>query len=74
MKKSNYSINEGDLILITETFPEWDWLEYTTGDTGFVVRVRDYNYGFLILDVFFFRKEIQVPVPDYFVELLGKYK
>ncbi len=71
VKKLNYSFKKGDLILVTEEFPDWDWLDYTTNDIGIVMRVRDYNYGFLILDVYFFRNEIQVPVPDYFTELLS---
>ena len=70
VKKLNYSIKKGDLILVTKELPDWDWLEYTTNDVGIVMRVRDYNYGFLILDVYFFRNEIKTAVPDYLTEPL----
>lgn len=67
----NYSIKKGDLILVTEKLPDWDWLDYTTNDIGIVMRVRDYNYGFLILDIYFFRNEIKTTIPDYFTEPLA---
>ena len=56
--------------MVTEEFPDWEWLEYTTNDIGFVMNIRDYNYGYLVLDVYFFKDHLRVTVPSYFVESL----
>lgn len=55
---------------MTEQFPDWEWLEYTTNDIGIVMSIRDYNYGYLVLEVYFFSKEQTTTVPSYFIELL----
>ena len=71
MKKLSYLIESGDLVVVTEQFPDWDWLEYTTNDIGVVTKIRDYNFGFLILDIYFFRNKIQTTIPEYFVKQLS---
>lgn len=64
----------GDLVIVAMEFPDWHWLEYETGEVGIVMKVSDHNYGFDILDIFFFGSEETVPMPSYFVEKITEKK
>tara|TARA_A100001515_G_C4583436_1_gene213703 strand:+ start:1870 stop:2085 length:216 start_codon:yes stop_codon:yes gene_type:complete len=60
-------INKGDLVIVIEPLPNWSWLKYHTGDLGFVLDLRDYEYGFRVTTVYFFRTGEFEKVPDHFL-------
>lgn len=64
-------MKKGDLIIITQPFPNWEWLDYNTGDVGIVIRVRLYTTLVDVVDVFFFHNEEHHPVPIDFLKKLG---
>lgn len=64
----------GDLIIVTELFPSWHWLNYTTGHIGMVMKKRSYHAGHILLDVFFLHNQEIHPVPLDFVRPLRESK
>jgi hypothetical protein len=64
-------MKKGDLIIITQPFPDWEWVDYNTGDVGIVMKVRLYKTFTNVVDVFFFHNEEYHPVPIDFLKKLG---
>ena len=58
---------KGDLVVVIEPMPNWSWLKYHTGDLGFVLDIKDYEYGFRVTTVYFFRTGAFEKVPDHFL-------
>ena len=59
--------SKGDLVIVIEPFPKWKWMNYTTGDIGIIIEMRDYQYGFRIARVFFLKTSNVESVPDHFL-------
>lgn len=60
----------GDLIIVTQYWPpDWNWLDYTTGDLGIIVKVKPGYYENLLV-IFFFHNETERPVPEKYVKAL----
>jgi len=59
--------SKGDLVIVVEPFPKWKWMNYTTGDIGIIIEMRDYQYGFRIARVFFLKTSNVESVPDHFL-------
>ena len=61
------NFNKGDLVIVVEPFPRWEWMNYTTGDIGIIIEMRDYQYGFRVARVFFLKTSSVESVPDHFI-------
>jgi hypothetical protein len=63
-------MEKGDLIIVTfEWPPDWDWLDYRTGDIGIVTSVMK-GLGYPVLQIYFFHNGIRRPVPKEYVKAL----
>jgi hypothetical protein len=60
----------GDLIIITNTIPNWDWLPFREGDLGLVVYAEDHDFSFRMYEVHFFRTGEVETLPEYFMMVL----
>lgn len=60
----------GDLIIIIENLPSWDWLDYRTGDIGIVLKIRPEYLNFTIVEVKIIRTGETHPIPQHFIKKL----
>ena len=60
-------LNKGDLVIVIEPMPNWSWMKYHTGDLGIILDLRDYQYGFRVTSVYFFKSGVVEKVPDHFL-------
>lgn len=60
----------GDLIVIIEDLPNWDWLDYRTGDIGIVMKIRPEYLNFTIVEVRLIRTGEKHPIPKHFIKKL----
>jgi hypothetical protein len=63
-------MEKGDLVIVMENFPDWDWLEYTTGDIGIVVNGVKNEYTYWLVQVFFPRTNATRSVAVYHLKKL----
>lgn len=62
-------MEKGDLVVIIEELPNWNWLSYRTGDMGVLMEIRDYGplYEFKIFRVFLLKTERIESIPEHFL-------
>ena len=63
----------GDLVIVVEEFPDWDWLRYNTGQVGIIKNIRRGFDKSLVLDVYFFNTMRVEPIPSYYIETLEEH-
>jgi len=63
-------MKNGDLIIVTEPFPDWDWVEYTTGSIGIIIKIRPEGTDYAIIEVYFFHSQKLRAIPSTYVRLL----
>ena len=66
-------MEKGDLVIITEELPNWDWLSYRMGDMGILMETRDYGplYEYRICKIFLLRTEKIESIPENFLSYVG---
>lgn len=69
-------MKEGDLVIVVEPLPDWNWLDYSLGSIGIIIRDRSIGRSSIdaILEVYFFETQVKVPVPKQFLSTLGNLK
>jgi hypothetical protein len=63
-------VERGDLIIVTEEFPDWEWRDWHTGDIGIVMKVRKLTPDFIALNVLFLKNNVMAVIPIDYVSLL----
>jgi hypothetical protein len=66
-------MKEGDLIIVTEPFPDWEWVEYTTGSIGIIINKRAEGYHYTVIDVYFFHSQKLRAIPSTYVKVLKDF-
>lgn len=66
------AINKGDLVIVLEKMPNWDWLPYCEGDIGFVVEKLSFFKSMPCVKVYFFKSQKAEAVPEEYLMILEK--
>lgn len=64
----------GDLVIVTMEFPEWEWLDYTTGDIGIVLDRQKFYHDYIVLKVLFINKQTIAKIPEFYLQKLRSNK
>lgn len=65
-------INKGDLVIVLEKMPHWDWIPYWEGDIGLVVQKLSFFKSMPCVKVYFFRSQTTEAVPEEYLMVLEK--
>lgn len=64
----------GDLVIVTMEFPDWEWLDYTTGHIGVVLGIQKFSHNYTVLRVFFITQQVTAKIPEFYVQKLRSDK
>jgi len=67
-------MEKGDLVQVVEALPDWDHLNYHTGDVGMIVSTKDLSYGYLVCRVYIFAKDHIAVIPEHYLKKLKEIK
>jgi len=66
-------MKNSDLIIVTGSFPDWDWVEYTTGSIGIIINIRPRGIHYAIVEVYFFHSQKLRAIPSTCIMLLKDF-
>mgnify|MGYP003635655377 CR=1 FL=1 len=64
----------GDLIIIVESMPKWDWIGFQTGDVAVILGKIKFHDSPWTLKIFIPRTQKRESIPETFAKKLGDEK